>query len=375
MPRPAQSSQSAGSVKDRRIVSVDDAPLRKRAATEFKRAMAKLEEARLEWRRFETEDRPAFGRWLASTFGALLTKLRENARLIDDQQTLIEEVEAETLWGNHRSPRKAYAAVMRRRENPQPEEDLDSAGATAGGHESTNEARPEDGDQFDPFERADGPGSEELRREMFHDFVRTVFGLNPTQIPRAIYDSMFARFEAAMFPGEQAHREPFAAEASGQHSRGPNDARIKEIYRTLVRRLHPDTRANGDAQVSALWHEVQEAYEARNLGRLETLLALTEIRVSADGGRATVGQMRDAVEELRRALRAIQRSIREGKRNHAWRFTQCRDLAALQRVVGREMEASLAEQRQVLAEMKRTLDDWSRPAKQTKKQRHPTRDE
>ena len=40
------------------------------------------------------------------------------------------------------------------------------------------------------------------------------------------------------------------------------DPRIKEIYRRLVRRLHPDLRANGDATVSSLWHEVQEAYAA-----------------------------------------------------------------------------------------------------------------
>jgi hypothetical protein len=37
------------------------------------------------------------------------------------------------------------------------------------------------------------------------------------------------------------------------------EARFKEIYRILVRRLHPDLRADGDATVSALWHEVQEA--------------------------------------------------------------------------------------------------------------------
>jgi len=378
-PRPSKSNQSAKPIKDRRIVLIDDAPLRKRAATEFSRAMAKLEQARAEWQRFETEDRPAFERWLASTFGALLTELRENARLIDEQQALIDEVDAEMMWGNQRSPRKAYAAVMRRRENPEQEEDFDSAGVKADGSDSPNEVRPgdahaeEDGDNSAPFQGMGEEIPEVVRREMFHDFVRAVFGLNPKQIPRAVYDSMFARFEADMFPGGRARSAPFAADGPEQPSSGPDESRIKEIYRILVRRLHPDTRADGNAQVSAIWHDVQEAYASRNLERLETLLALTEMRGSADGGQATVGKMRKAVEELKRSLRAIQRTIREGKRNPAWSFTQYRDRAPLEKSIRREMESNLAEQRQVLAHLKRTLDDWSSPAKpparKTKKQR------
>ena len=49
------------------------------------------------------------------------------------------------------------------------------------------------------------------------------------------------------------------------------DARVKELYRTLVRRLHPDLRADASAGVSALWHEVQAAYAASPLARLDIL--------------------------------------------------------------------------------------------------------
>ena len=53
-------------VTDRRIVPVNDGPLRGRAAKECNKAMAKLEKARAELQRFEQEDRPAFGRWMAA---------------------------------------------------------------------------------------------------------------------------------------------------------------------------------------------------------------------------------------------------------------------------------------------------------------------
>ena len=64
--------------------------------------------------------RPCFSQWMAVTFGALLTEFRENARTIQEQQNLIEAVEMEMMWGSHRNPRKAYAAVIKRREDPDP---------------------------------------------------------------------------------------------------------------------------------------------------------------------------------------------------------------------------------------------------------------
>ena len=372
MPRHGKSSKPAKPVREGRIVLVDEAPLRKRAATEFKRTMTKLEKSRAEWRRFEAEDRPAFSRWLASTFGALLTEIRENARLIDEQGALVEEVEMEMLWGSQRSPQKAYAAVMKRREHPEAEDDLDSPDPKANGPDPATGTHPdeagfEDDDEFDPFGEMGGGIPEEVRREMFHDFVRTIFGLNPKQLPKATYDAMFEKFEAEMFPGGRARNASFAPGAPEQRSSGPHDARIKEIYRILVRRLHPDTRADRDAQVSAMWHDVQEAYASRDLDRLEALLAMTEMKGGRNGGKATVGQMQDAVRELKRALRAIQRTIQEGKRDPAWSFTQLRDLAPLEKSIRREMEMDLAQQRRVLQEQKRMLDDWSRPKKPASK--------
>ncbi len=58
------------------------------------------------------------------------------------------------------------------------------------------------------------------------------------------------------------------------------DVRVKELYRRLVRRLHPDLRADGSAAVSALWHEVQEAYAASDVARMEILLALSDIEAN-----------------------------------------------------------------------------------------------
>jgi hypothetical protein len=339
-------------VTDRRIVAVNEGPLRQRAAKEFDKVMAKLEKARAELRRFEQEDRPSFGRWMAATFGALLTELRDNAHLIHEQEDLILEVESEMIWSNHRNPRRAYAAVMKRRESP--DEDNEFA----------------EGDDFDPLEEMGPENGKEERRALFDDFVRAVLGLNPEQLGNADYEKMFAEFEANIFE-ERPPVSPSQTHDRQKPSAGREEARIKEVYRILVRRLHPDLRADGDATVSAKWHEVQEAYEARNLDRLETLLAVTEMESGASG-RASLSQIRGALADFNRALRAIQRSLREANGDPAWGFTQNPYSSSMEKHIRRELEASLSHQRAELADLKATIEDWSRPwrppVKKTRKQ-------
>jgi hypothetical protein len=106
---------------------------------------------------------------------------------------------------------------------------------------------------------------------------------------------------------------------------------------------------------------VQEAYEARNLNRLETLLALTEMEDGgANGSKASFFQMREALAEIGRALGAIQRSIIEAKRDPAWGFTRNPYHGPLEKRVRRELEESLDQQRWMLDDLKRTIDGWAR---------------
>jgi hypothetical protein len=336
------SNQKHAPATDRRIVPVDDGPLRKRAARDCSRAMAKLEKARAALRRFEQEDRPSFARWMAATFGALLTELRDNARLIAEQESLILDVETEMIWSNHSNPRKAYAAVMKRRESPTEYDDFVA------------------GDAADPVEEMDAEYPDEERREFFYDFLSSMLGIDPEDLGEADYANMFAEFEAEMF-GNDPQANPFQPAKQEKPSAGREEARIKEIYRIMVRRLHPDLRADGDATVSAIWHEVQEAYEARNLDRLETLLALTEMESGTNGGQASLSQIRRALADFNRAIRAVQRSLREARRDPAWDFSRNQHRDRMEKSIRLEMEQSLSQQRSIIATLKRTIDDWSRP--------------
>src|SRR5204863_7222767 len=129
------------------------------------------------------------------------------------------------------------------------------------------------------------------------------------------YSTSFEVFKSHMFvrpgsaPGrsdprpEDVRRSAVDEEPASATEPGTIDPRVKEIYRRLVRRLHPDLRADGDATVSSRWHEVQEAYAAGDVARMELPLALSESS-DAPGAGTTAPQMRSVLAGVRRSVRA-----------------------------------------------------------------------
>ena len=56
------------------VVLIDQAPIRASIASDCMEAMSRLEGARVGWHHFERKDKPAFARWRAREFGALLVR-------------------------------------------------------------------------------------------------------------------------------------------------------------------------------------------------------------------------------------------------------------------------------------------------------------
>src|ERR1044071_3978789 len=229
------------------IVWIDQAPLRANAAAECTDMMMRLERARLGWHRFERQDKPAFVRWRAREFGGLLSTARDVEDKIRDAQNLIHEVELE-MRRKIQDPYSAYRRVLFRRENP---------GVAENKETSSN------GSQSSPHL------SEFEQEALFEEWVQKFLGTNPAKMDDDAYSTSFEVFKSHMFvrPGSAPGRPDPRAEDVRRSAvdeepteSGTIDPRVKEIYRRLVRRLHPDLRADGDATVSSLWHEVQEAY-------------------------------------------------------------------------------------------------------------------
>ena len=334
------------------LVVIDQAPLRSAAGAECTAAMARLDAARTAWHRFEREDKPAFVRWRAREFGPLLSELREVEGQIRDSETLVHDIEVEMRRGFY-DPHSAYERVMARRANCS----RGDAGETKRSTGPTGEDR-----KVSEFEQ----------EAMFQEWVHKFIGTNPDKLDDDAYEMTFEAFKAHMFrsrPEEprrpQNFQQPKQAAAGAEEEAAaeePADARVKELYRLLVRRLHPDLRADGNAAASSLWHEVQEAYAATDIAHLEILLALSGIESDRFGDETSVCQMRAVLAELERALFALEDSLRQARDDDAWDFARSGAAAGLRPRVERELQSTLRMRRNRLALLTQTLGEWSQPS-------------
>ena len=335
------------------LILIDQDPLRRAAAADCTAMMARLERARAGWHRFEHKDKPAFARWRAREFGPLLSRGRDVEVQIRDAQALIHEVEEE-MRRRFQDPHTAYQRVLFRRENPAAAAQEDAARVRSGG---AGEAR-----KISEFEQ----------EALFQEWVQRSLGTNPDKMDDEAYSTTFEAFKAHMFrsaPAEQrpanvqrAHaREDVHVEPEVEESEEETaiDARVKELYRTLVRRLHPDVRADGSAAVSALWHEVQEAYAASDVPRMEILLALSDIGENPMSDETSVSQMRSVIDELTRALRALEKSLREAEGEDAWDFAHTGPVEGLRVRVERELKFELARRTARLEVLTTTIATWA----------------
>src|SRR3977135_940902 len=178
-----------GDAFDRRMVRIEQESLRESAAAECTNAKARLEQARRQWHHFERKDKPAFVRWRAREFGALLSKAREVEEQIRNAHALVHEVEMEMRRG-FQDGHSAYQRVMFRRENPS--------------------AATDDGDAESPHEER-GPAaklSDFEKEALFQEWVKRSLGTNPDKMDDEAYSTTFEAFKSHMFHG--APKEPRA---------------------------------------------------------------------------------------------------------------------------------------------------------------------
>ena len=346
------------------LILIDEGPLRKKTISKRDRLLAKVADARRLWERFEKDDKSAFTQWMAATFGHLMTQLREAYGLIQEKQNLIAEIEDEMDWGNARSYRAAYARVVHQRANPPTEPPHRERGPEASSFQSKDEYR----ESPRPEHSDDRAESEE--EMLFRSFLQFVMGLSPEELTRTEYEQIYQEFQASERRDHQSR--PVKPRPSPEKKSATN--RIKEIYRILVRRLHPDARKEAKAEALSVWHEVQEAYQQGNIERLEVLLALTETEAERAGEKSSLGQLCGLIAALERDLAALKRSLNQARRDPAWDFGNKPNRDALARKIQREMESELAYQQRCLHEMEKEIQRWAAPvAKTLKPTPHPPR--
>ena len=320
--------------RDRRIVLLDQQPLREEAGGEAKRFLREVHEHSEKLAEFDRTILPAYERWEAKNLGPLLEEERTLNAKIADLENRIHFADIESLFTG-RDPFEIFEETVR-------EDDENEASAAFEQEEASDEPDP-DAD-FDPEERD------------FRSYVRFIFGDDPDDLGPAKYKRLFEDYRRwrAKLGGQRSPGKPKSEDLP---------ARVKEIYRILVRRLHPDTgRERSNPQTRKLWDDLQEAYAALDLERMEVLLAITDLHESGSAVRSTLYHLRQVARQLRNQLDGLKVRLHQIKKSPAWTFWHAKDRQRAGEKIRASVVARIRTAKKQLSTLEEEVGRWKEQA-------------
>ncbi len=282
----------------------------------YKSQLQSLNNASEKLRRFVEIDQPAFTLWWQQEFAGELTQQMKLERILSDLELLTDAVEQYKVHYRCPYPR-AYTVVLKAQEEGQ-------LGALM--RKIFAEIDQTHRDQYH---------IDILAREAQAERERKVRPDTKAQEPRTAED-LPPQFEkiAAVTPEETT------------------DHYIKKIYRELVVILHPDTREGGEQNTSekALWLELQNAYEWRDLDRMEAIFKAVHGTITSALNFETIpiGDIVSMKEAVAIKLEHLRRDLKQAKKEANWDFQQKRQKRSFLIYLAKSIQNELIEHTMIL---------------------------
>lgn len=367
--------QQAKKQQTRALVVIEQTKIRKKYIQGCKRTIKELDKVKKEWEDYQTIDVPEYEKWFNVNFGSDLTKIREAHAKAQDLSSTLQEIQHWMMKKNI-SPYEAYKLVMDRKANPEKYRAMDEAEAEREREQERkwnkkhgkglfdDDYDDDDGDDFfeeDFFEEEEELSEEELKM-MFEFFIQANPSIKSKMKDRAFYDFMFERFKEDVLGKKKSS-------STDSHTNANTEDRIKAIYRTLVRKLHPDFQTEITPHMQELWHEVQDAYKSKNLEKLETILAISNIQTGDFSEEISVSQILNVQSEYKMQLKSLRAQIRKAKKKVQWGFSKLTNTKPLSKKIKDDLKTELSHQLFHVQEFENQLKAWSRPMTRVSKNR------
>lgn len=314
----------------RSLVLIDSAPLKQAEQKKCKEIILKMDLAREQLRIFHEESQPSFMQWLNMQFGKEIKQLRELAEKAQKLERLVCEVDEYKHFAEC-TYYEAYQFIMNKRKNTDLQKDA----------------------------------SEETE-EVFNTGFENVFGSRKKwKGSKQEYDSLYEEYKK-IYHSFSSTTEDFdegdddAPIDLNNHQFSEN--RLKALYRSLARKLHPDVNDDLDLNRKNLWHQVQDAYEAKDLNRLETLSTMSEAFENNTCSVASVWSLKVLNQELKEGLKYLKKKIKECSKELAWDFAKHRKepkkLNQLYNKISFEMERDRSELTKQIQSIETFIHQW-----------------
>lgn len=322
--RDAAGHQAAQRSHSTSVIRLDTARLRQKALKDYTKAEKSLEELKSELKAYHERDKPGFRSWVHKMFGDIMTRQRE---LVDEIGRLNDQINdiRDLMFRFNLSEVEAYRKSLWRRDHPDEAEEEDRIY-----DEKKRKAAQKAG--FDP------------------DSDDDIFGDDDDASFEEAFADMFEKMTGQAFPGRDS-------DVPGQPKQ-KEDKTAKEVYRTIVRRLHPDHHGTMTEAQKELWHEAQDAYRQRDVNALYNVLSRCDNGGAGIGRHSPVSLILKLTKQLKSAARSLRSEFKNMKRDPAWNFAErSNDPKYVSRLknelrdVTRDMEYQLREIKQMFKEL------------------------
>lgn len=337
--------------RDRRMILIDQIPLRREAEKKALKGLRETVKLRGTLVEYERQILPEYVRWETEVVGTLLAEEREMEAKLRELTRILEAVDYESLFYDT-SPQAAYQEIMREIRK------MEASQRRAEDRGFEDEPR-------DAEEKWDEEAGYSENERAFRSFLRMAAGIDPDFLPKREYKKRLAEFLERMQLGRASQGRKTADDDTA--------SRVKELYRVLVRRLHPDSgpSVRRDPLMAQLWHDLQDAYAKKDIDHLELLLAMTDLHEGQRGMRSTLFHMRRAATEFMRSAKELKSRLREIQTTEAWGFWHAPDRNKLASKLKAQVESRLRSTRNKLAQCEAEIEILKSPARKRKNKYNP----
>ncbi len=276
------------------LIRLNTKSIRNKALKDYQKTERALEQLKHQLKRYHEEDRPGFRSWVHQHFGHLLTRQRELAQALDNKKNILFDIDT-LSFRYHLSKAMAYKKLLWRQAHPAEAEEEDRLWEEAmerKRQKKQNHAKadlfPDDDEMDSPFSNDDFANIPDEEWNDFSDYFESQTGIRPPK--RNVHN-----------PNEEGKT-------------------AKELYRHIVRLLHPDHHGQMTEAVKSLWHEAQAAYRHKDTHALYNILARCEGGESGLGAHSAVSLIQNLTRQLKHTLRTTKQEIREVKNDPAWDY-------------------------------------------------------
>lgn len=339
----------------------------------------KLAKLRREWNAFEAEAHLIYQQWYHLTYASLLTQIREISEECQECTLTLSSVEAQIrINGLRRSIAFAYVKdKLTKKEDPFPTEEERVRFQAKEKLQFEENFKKQLASNFGNREEevVDSELLESARTQVY-SAVRREFGPQPrSRLDRLMMDQLidekirelYENMKRAKEAGNDGERErenedetlffnsefeqvnESYSDIEGDTNSEPhasNDAReTKNLYRKIVRLLHPDRGTEMTREESQIWNEAQLAYQNRDAHALKTIL----MRVQGGGALQiqnleSIGEIMNIVRSLHFELEEMDYVKRQVKKAFVYRFWASKKRPKNRDKLKREIESSLVQQ-------------------------------